>query len=202
MVSRWWQDGVKPPLEKSLGEPEYWRLFTALPLGFLGERVTSGLTRWSQMKEAQVDEMMSTATRLERDLQPGRWDEGVADEEVLGREKVQEVAQKLMDHHAKMTNIFKEMYGDVRYGLTDVPKDSCFLRSRPYLDLVERTMSQLVEWGSVRPSPAVAVAGAAGTGGGQAAAAATRAPSSGFGGAAAASPKKDGGAKKKKSKKK
>lgn len=24
------------------------------------------------------------------------------------------MAQKLMDHHAKMTNIFKEMYGDVR----------------------------------------------------------------------------------------
>ncbi|CAB1099958.1 unnamed protein product [Ectocarpus sp. CCAP 1310/34] len=198
------QDGVKPPLEKSLGEPEYWRLFTALPLGFLGERVTSGLTRWSQMKKAQLDEMISTATRLERDLQPGRWDEAVADEEasfVLGSEKLQEVAQKLMDHHAKMTNIFKEMYGDVRYGLTDVPKDSCFLRSRPYLDLVERTMSQLVEWGSVRPSPAVAVDGAA-AGGGQAAAAASRTPSSGFGGAAAASPKKGGGAKKKKSKKK
>ncbi|CAN0132229.1 unnamed protein product [Ectocarpus sp. 13 AM-2016] len=106
-----------------------------------------------------------------------------------------------MDHHAKMTNIFKEMYGDVRYGLTDVPKDSCFLRSRPYLDLVERTMSHLVEWGSVPPSPAVAVAGAA-AGGGPAAAAATRAPSSGFGGAAVASPKKGAGAKKKKSKKK
>lgn len=33
------------------------------------------------MKKAQVDEMMSIATRLERDLQPGRWDKGVADEE-------------------------------------------------------------------------------------------------------------------------
>lgn len=33
---------------------------------------------------------------------------------------MQEVAQKLMDHHAKMTNIFKEMYGDVR--LVPLPK--------------------------------------------------------------------------------
>jgi len=34
--------------------------------------------------------------------------------QVLGGEKMEEVARKLIDHHAKMTNIFKEMYGDVR----------------------------------------------------------------------------------------
>ena len=34
------------------------------------------------MKQAQVDEMASTAARLERDLHPGRWDDGVSDEEV------------------------------------------------------------------------------------------------------------------------
>lgn len=36
------------------------------------------------------------------------------DFQVLGGKALQEVAQKLVDHHAKMTNIFKEMYGDVR----------------------------------------------------------------------------------------
>ncbi|CAM9351130.1 unnamed protein product [Pylaiella littoralis] len=203
------QDEVKKPLEKSVGEPEYWRLFSALPLGFLGEGVTAGLSRWSEMKKAQLNAMTSTASRLERDLQPGRWDEGVPDEEVLGGDKAQEVAQKLIDHHSKITNIFKEMYGDVRYGLSDVPKDSCFLRSRPYLDLIERTMSQLVQWGGTGASPALAAAGAgAGAGaGGQptaAAAAVPKAPSvSGFGGGVAvAAAKKGGGGKKKKSKKK
>lgn len=34
--------------------------------------------------------------------------------QVLGGDKAQEVAQKLIDHHSKITNIFKEMYGDVR----------------------------------------------------------------------------------------
>ncbi|CAM9621685.1 unnamed protein product [Scytosiphon promiscuus] len=197
------QDQVKRPLEKSLAEPEYWRLFTALPLGFLGEGVTAGLSRWSEMKKAQVDAMMSTAARLERDLQPGRWEEGVPDEEVLSGEALQEVAQKLIDHHAKVTNIFKEMYGDVRYGLTDVPKDSCFLRSRPYLDLIERTMSQLVQWGGVSAGPAAASApGAAAQ---PAAAAAAKKPATagfGGGGSAVATAKKGGGAKKKKPKKK
>ncbi|CAN0564169.1 unnamed protein product, partial [Laminaria digitata] len=39
-------DDVKAPLEKSLAEEDYWRLFTALPLGFVGERTVAGLTRW------------------------------------------------------------------------------------------------------------------------------------------------------------
>lgn len=39
------QDQVKKPLERSVGEPEYWRLFTALPLGFLGESAMAGLSR-------------------------------------------------------------------------------------------------------------------------------------------------------------
>eukprot|EP00752_Nemacystus_decipiens_P011678 g10365.t1 len=198
------KDEVKQPLERSLGESEYWRLFTALPLGFLGESAMAGLSRWSEMKQAQMDEMSGAAARLERALQPGRWDDGVSDMEVLGGKAWQEVAQKLVDHHAKMTNIFKEMYGDVRYGLTDVPRDSCFLRSRPYLDLIERTMSQLVQWGAVSASP-VAAAAAAGAGASpmQAAATVPKATASGFGGGAtgAAGGKKGGGAKKKKSKK-
>lgn len=33
------------------------------------------------MKQAQLDEMSRTAARLERDLQPGRWDDSVPDEE-------------------------------------------------------------------------------------------------------------------------
>lgn len=96
-----------------------------------------------------------------------------------------------------------------RYGLTDVPKDSCFLRSRPYLDLIEKTMSQLVQWGAVSASPvAAAAAAAAGPGAGARvqAAAVPKAPTSGFGGCgatggAAAGKKGGGGAKKKKSKK-
>ena len=52
--------------------------------------------------------------------------------QVLGGKALQEVAQKLVDHHAKMTNIFKEMYGDVR----SVPHPShpscCFLRTSPH----------------------------------------------------------------------
>ena len=95
-----------------------------------------------------------------------------------------------------------------RYGLTDVPKDSCFLRSRPYLDLIEKTMSQLVQWGAVSASPVAAAAAAAGPGAGARvqAAAVPKAPTSGFGGGgatggAAAGKKGGGGAKKKKSKK-
>ena len=37
------------------------------------------------MKQAQMDEMTSTAARLERALQPGRWDDSVSDEEVSSR---------------------------------------------------------------------------------------------------------------------
>lgn len=48
-------------------------------------------SRWSEMKQAQVDEMASTAARLERDLQPGRWDDGVSDEEASCSAEVQRV---------------------------------------------------------------------------------------------------------------
>lgn len=34
--------------------------------------------------------------------------------QVLGVEQAQEVARKLLEHHAQVTRIFKEMYGDVR----------------------------------------------------------------------------------------
>lgn len=43
---------------------------------------------------------------------------------MLGGNALQEVAQKLVDHHAKMTNIFKEMYGDVRS--VPPPPHACF----------------------------------------------------------------------------
>lgn len=46
-------------------------------------------SRWSEMKQAQVDEMTSTAARLERDLQPGRWDDGGSDEEASCHAEVQ-----------------------------------------------------------------------------------------------------------------
>lgn len=92
----------------------------------------------------------------------------------------------------------------VRYGLSDVPKDSCFLRSRPYLDLIERTMSQLVQWGgTATASPALAAAGA-GAATATAAVAVPKAPTSGFGGGATGggAAKKGGGGKKKKTKRK
>ena len=34
--------------------------------------------------------------------------------QMLGGEQAQEVARKLLEHHAQVTRIFKEMYGDVR----------------------------------------------------------------------------------------
>lgn len=37
------------------------------------------------MKQAQMDQMTSTAARLERALQPGRWDDGASDEEASCR---------------------------------------------------------------------------------------------------------------------
>lgn len=37
------------------------------------------------MKQAQIDEIASTAARLERDLQPGRWDDGASAEEASFR---------------------------------------------------------------------------------------------------------------------
>lgn len=36
------------------------------------------------MKEAQVDEMKGTVAGIERNLQPGRWEEGASDEEARG----------------------------------------------------------------------------------------------------------------------
>lgn len=38
-------DPVKLPLEKSLTESDYWRFFSALPMGFLGEETMAGLSR-------------------------------------------------------------------------------------------------------------------------------------------------------------
>eukprot|EP00904_Undaria_pinnatifida_P012035 jgi/Undpi1/7962/HiC_scaffold_24.g10434.m1 len=121
--------------------------------------------------------------------------------EVLGGgETTGEVATKMLDHHAKITNIFKEMYGDVRYGLTEVARDSAFLRSRPYLDLVERTMSQMAQWGGVGSATVTPAAGGGEAEGVVVAAKAT----SGFGGGGggAVAKKKGGGAKKKKAKRK
>lgn len=50
---------------------------------FYGSPCTCG--RWSEMKQAQVTKMTGTMAQLERDVQPGRWEDGVADEEVSQR---------------------------------------------------------------------------------------------------------------------
>ncbi|CAM9321032.1 unnamed protein product [Ascophyllum nodosum] len=193
---------AKEPPEKAFGEGEYWRLFSALPLGFLGESIVSGYSRWSEMKQAQVTEMIAYMARLERDSQPGRWEESVPDDEVFGGEQTGEVARRLLDHHAQVTRMFKEMYGDVSYGLTEVPRDSCFLRSRPHLALIEETMSQLVRWGLT-----TTIAGPSDGPGGAALEGETATPttSAGFGavGTGGGTPARKGApAKKKKSKKK
>lgn len=88
-----------------------------------------------------------------------------------------------------------------RYGLTEVPRDSCFLRSKPYLDLVERTMSQLVQWGRTEAVTAIPDSTVQAS-----AASASTIKSAGFGGAAAVgsgmSAKKGASPKKKKTKRK
>ena len=90
----------------------------------------------------------------------------------------------------------------VSYGLTEVPRDSCFLRSRPHLALIEETMSQLVRWGltTTIAGPSDGPGGAALEG-----ETATPATSAGFGavGTGGGTPARKGApAKKKKSKKK
>lgn len=39
------EEVLKLPLERSLPEEDYWRLFSALPLGFLGESTVAGYSR-------------------------------------------------------------------------------------------------------------------------------------------------------------
>lgn len=85
--------------------------------------------------------------------------------------------------------------------MTVVPRDSSFLRSRPYLDLVEKTMAELVQWGmpgapaEAPLTEAMAAGGEAGNKGGGFGGTSSRA-----GGGGGAAKKGAGGSSKKKGK--
>lgn len=79
------------------------------------------------------------------------------DAEVVERTGLRALAERLVDHHRTMVSLFREMYRDVAYGLSDVPRDLSFFRSKPYLERIEKEMQGLVEW--VAPSQQAAKAG-------------------------------------------
>jgi hypothetical protein len=142
------RSGLKDPLKpltSSVSSEEYWRLQEAIPVGFKGEKIMEGHSRWSDMKAALASVIVEQLVDRLRTSDAATW-EIKSDEEISDLLGAQEVADKLIDHHRRMIAIFANMYADVANKLTDVPRDQSFLRSRPYFDQLESTMSELLAW--------------------------------------------------------
>ncbi len=89
--------------------------------------------------------------------------------EAATQQALSQVVERVIDHHRSITAVFRAMYSDVKYGLSEAPRDlSCF-RSQPYYQNIENTMQALVEW-AAPPLPAAAavqpVVSGEGSGGG------------------------------------
>ena len=92
------------------------------------------------------DEISSNLVQRMKDAEPAAYGD-MSVEEIRSDLKVDEVLDKLIRHHRKMMDIFENMYADVAYELTDVPMNIGYLRSKPYFDMLEGAMCELVEWG-------------------------------------------------------
>ncbi len=88
--------------------------------------------------------------------------------------------EKLLGHYEKILVLFREMYTDVKYKLTETPMDISFFRSKPYLDAIDKEMGSLLAWGT---PPAASKEGKApgGFGGGKKATSNSKGKKGGFG---------------------
>ncbi|EWM23319.1 myc-induced nuclear antigen [Nannochloropsis gaditana] len=138
-----------PPSTQTLPEA-FVRFHAQLPLGLREAAAADAGTRWSALKQvlgAGVEaEFQAVMREIEDEHVLQRLEEeGAA--EVLG-----EVVARLLDHHRSLTSVFRAMYSDVKYGLSDVTRDLSCLRSQPYYQNLETTMQALVDWAA--PAPA------------------------------------------------
>ncbi|CAM9820563.1 unnamed protein product, partial [Chrysoparadoxa australica] len=182
---------MKPPEEILLPPSNYWKLQETLPLGFLGEGLMEGFTRWSDMKGALQQAMTEGLADRARLADPEAWKDKT-DQEIAQALKAEEVTDRLIAHHSKMLGAVKEMYADVCYALSEAPNNLSYFRSLKYFKLMEKTMEDLVAWGN--EGSAEGAVQAAGAGGG----AVGMESKGGFG--MGAGGKKGGKAKKKKKK--
>jgi len=138
-----------PPSTQTLPEA-FVRFHAQLPLGLREAAAADAGTRWSALKQvlgAGVEAEFQAVMREVEDehVLQRLEEEGAA--EVLG-----EVVARLLDHHRSLTSVFRAMYSDVKYGLSDVTRDLSCLRSQPYYQNLETTMQALVDWAA--PAPA------------------------------------------------
>jgi len=199
-------DMIPPPPPSTLADASaFIQYHSQLPIGAREARAVPGgeggaeriaPKRWSELKKVLGDAVIEEFKQVicavdDQDVLASLKEKGGKEEEVL-----RQVVAKVIDHHRSLTAVFRSMYVDVKFGLTEVPRDLSCLRSQAYYQNIENTMQALVEWAappSLPPSPAAAAAGAAGGGGG------AGGSKGGFGGGGGKKPAggKGGGKKKK-----
>lgn len=147
-----------PPNSTQTEVDKFIRYHGQLPLGAREAAPLAGASpRWSDMKKVLGEGIAKEFRAVMQEVDPQtltRLDETPEGEQVL-----KEVIDRVIDHHRVVTAIFRDMYSDVKWGLTDVLRDLSFFRSQPYFQKIELTMQKLVDWAA--PSLLAAGAGVA-----------------------------------------
>lgn len=175
-----------------LDQQLYWDFQGVLPLGFMDEGAYDKHARWRDTKAFMAQNMVDGVLKLIRRGEPGRWDK-LSDDELANKLELSHVANRLIDHHSKITGILNEMYLDTIHELTDVPMGLSVFRVKPYMDKLENTMEEL--YGEFTAGPPASIDN------GMSASAGSSEERKGFGGskqAKSAATKKKGMGKKKK----
>ena len=124
-----------------LADALYWRLQSALPLGFLSASPAGDPSDADARGRAA-----ETLAHLLRLVEPARWPESEPVDTVAASVGANEVAARLTRHHREITDIFKAMYNDVGFQITPTKMNLSFFRSQPYFQQLEKTMESLVQW--------------------------------------------------------
>ena len=152
--------GLEDKLQRSdkickLDPEKYWKLQDCLPVGifavpYMFPHKGNGMA----MRKAQIDAIVTNLITRMRMAEPTRWSDDISDDQIALEVEAITAAEKIVDHHDKITETFANMYADVGMKITQVQMDLSFFRSKPYMEALEKLMESLIEWSSAgKPAP-------------------------------------------------
>lgn len=118
----------------------FWRLHSALPLGFLAQG------QGGDRREPQIEVVERVLLALLFELEPQRAEQGL-------EPFVRETVQRVLTHHEEVTAVFSALYEDVAMQRSPATMNLNFFRSQPYFQKLEAVMTALQTWASEGVKP-------------------------------------------------
>jgi hypothetical protein len=134
----------KHPLTR-VNTEAFWRLQSALPVGFLAERITAP-HKGTAVRLALETEIASKLLQYMREAEPSKYPATMSDEQLALTLCIQAIIPRALTHYAKITDTFGRMYYDVANKLSPAKLDLSYFRSMPYYQELERSMDAFAKW--------------------------------------------------------